>query len=131
MTNQMKLTISITLLISLALFSCSDEEKGLSFTIENQMTSPITNVKLISNASVDIDSLLISEIVSQETINQESTLDLGGSDGAFILRFTDGNTIREQNFGYYTNGQPTVKLYDISIQDSTILITGDGFPDYY
>ncbi|WP_272023172.1 hypothetical protein [Olleya namhaensis] len=92
--------------------------------------------ELLNNTNTDIDSLIITNgfnnlVIKKIPMNKkkEGFLDFKKNnprhDGIFNIRyFNKGKMIKSKSFGYYSNGSPSVKLFNVSIEKDTIITKG-------
>jgi hypothetical protein len=87
------------------------------FSITNQTSSRLDSVCILPDKNSGRNFI---SLAPHET--RDFFTDMGNSvtDGAYQITYKTGNTIRKDNFGYYSNGISMEKLTKIFIQPDTI-----------
>ncbi len=105
------------------LISCSFQGNGIKYTIANETSQQIRNIKFYTSEELEVST--ISFIDSHEKSSGFLSMDQNESDGMYILEFEKEEKLIRFPSGYYTNGSALNRTVEFNILPDTIIVNYD------
>lgn len=106
--------------LSVLLFSCIKENPQI--IIENDTQIKFDSIKVFTTPNIPT---IFRNVEPKFTLKGQINFDKTSlSDGGYTIQiFKDGKIYRQNNFGYYTNGRPLNRKFDIVIEPDTLKVS--------
>jgi len=88
----------------------------MPFKITNESTDQISNIKISATGSTSIETVQLEN--NKQLFYKLNMTDIPQTDGSYRMEFERNGEIEKENFGYYTNGYPLNKRFNIVISNN-------------